>query len=136
MRSFNHRPLALRLAVIPMSLGRQPPRPFFFFFLKDPAPPESSPLPLHDPLPIPRAAQASPRDAPFFLQAVEALGVEREDARAELRLGQPFERKGDQREIVACGREVRAPHQRSEEHTSELQSPCNLVCRLLLEKKK
>src|SRR2546426_8241005 len=28
------------------------------------------------------------------------------------------------------------PHLRSEEHTSELQSPCNLVCRLLLEKKK
>src|SRR6266850_1891813 len=27
-------------------------------------------------------------------------------------------------------------HTRSEEHTSELQSPCNLVCRLLLEKKK
>src|SRR5256885_9050907 len=27
------------------------------------------------------------------------------------------------------------PHRRSEEHTSELQSPCNLVCRLLLEKK-
>src|SRR5205807_6987705 len=26
--------------------------------------------------------------------------------------------------------------ERSEEHTSELQSPCNLVCRLLLEKKK
>src|SRR5688500_19884701 len=26
-------------------------------------------------------------------------------------------------------------HTRSEEHTSELQSPCNLVCRLLLEKK-
>src|SRR5256885_12688304 len=31
----------------------------------------------------------------------------------------------------------RRPHaDRSEEHTSELQSPCNLVCRLLLEKKK
>src|SRR5256885_3592748 len=31
----------------------------------------------------------------------------------------------------------RQPHRdRSEEHTSELQSPCNLVCRLLLEKKK
>src|SRR5256885_12199982 len=30
--------------------------------------------------------------------------------------------------------EVRT-HLRSEEHTSELQSPCNLVCRLLLEKK-
>src|SRR6266446_8050673 len=28
------------------------------------------------------------------------------------------------------------PVLRSEEHTSELQSPCNLVCRLLLEKKK
>src|SRR5688500_11709533 len=30
----------------------------------------------------------------------------------------------------------RMTRQRSEEHTSELQSPCNLVCRLLLEKKK
>src|SRR2546426_6233311 len=30
----------------------------------------------------------------------------------------------------------RLPARRSEEHTSELQSPCNLVCRLLLEKKK
>src|SRR5256885_3986267 len=29
-----------------------------------------------------------------------------------------------------------AAKSRSEEHTSELQSPCNLVCRLLLEKKK
>src|SRR2546426_6071546 len=29
-----------------------------------------------------------------------------------------------------------ALNSRSEEHTSELQSPCNLVCRLLLEKKK
>src|SRR2546426_3412173 len=29
-----------------------------------------------------------------------------------------------------------ARYERSEEHTSELQSPCNLVCRLLLEKKK
>src|SRR2546426_6517377 len=37
-------------------------------------------------------------------------------------------------------RRVGEPHSggetRSEEHTSELQSPCNLVCRLLLEKKK
>src|SRR2546426_7010069 len=30
----------------------------------------------------------------------------------------------------------KAYEERSEEHTSELQSPCNLVCRLLLEKKK
>src|SRR5688500_19841171 len=34
---------------------------------------------------------------------------------------------------AAVGRRL---HERSEEHTSELQSPCNLVCRLLLEKKK
>src|SRR3989454_11002425 len=32
--------------------------------------------------------------------------------------------------------EVTGTRSRSEEHTSELQSPCNLVCRLLLEKKK
>src|SRR5256885_8263549 len=31
---------------------------------------------------------------------------------------------------------AQASESRSEEHTSELQSPCNLVCRLLLEKKK
>src|SRR3989454_2514152 len=34
------------------------------------------------------------------------------------------------------GLHVRQLRERSEEHTSELQSPCNLVCRLLLEKKK
>src|SRR5256885_12896604 len=33
-------------------------------------------------------------------------------------------------------RKAQAAGDRSEEHTSELQSPCNLVCRLLLEKKK
>src|SRR5205807_5548583 len=40
---------------------------------------------------------------------------------------------------LPCGCEyqcVGADGYRSEEHTSELQSPCNLVCRLLLEKKK
>src|SRR5205807_8462471 len=36
--------------------------------------------------------------------------------------------RGQQRPWSCCSR--------SEEHTSELQSPCNLVCRLLLEKKK
>src|SRR2546426_1467469 len=41
----------------------------------------------------------------------------------------PRQRAGGARRAVA--RPVR-----SEEHTSELQSPCNLVCRLLLEKKK
>src|SRR5256885_2457056 len=42
---------------------------------------------------------------------------------------------GRNRQVVGTG----APEiisSRSEEHTSELQSPCNLVCRLLLEKKK
>src|SRR5256885_13244293 len=34
------------------------------------------------------------------------------------------------------GPRCRDDQERSEEHTSELQSPCNLVCRLLLEKKK
>src|SRR2546426_6992993 len=34
------------------------------------------------------------------------------------------------------GRRQPLGRRRSEEHTSELQSPCNLVCRLLLEKKK
>src|SRR5256885_2722123 len=42
---------------------------------------------------------------------------------ADLRGQALFQRRGDR-------------DQRSEEHTSELQSPCNLVCRLLLEKKK
>src|SRR5256885_10805151 len=49
---------------------------------------------------------------------------------------------GDQRTAVARLARIAArlgggAHRpRSEEHTSELQSPCNLVCRLLLEKKK
>src|SRR2546426_5215828 len=38
--------------------------------------------------------------------------------------------------IYVKGYEKGKPGLRSEEHTSELQSPCNLVCRLLLEKKK
>src|SRR5256885_8064655 len=36
--------------------------------------------------------------------------------------------------VGASARPFLDRHQRSEEHTSELQSPCNLVCRLLLEK--
>src|SRR3989454_7572078 len=45
----------------------------------------------------------------------------------------------EQQDEPECEREPEvalARVQRSEEHTSELQSPCNLVCRLLLEKKK
>src|SRR5256885_11105198 len=50
--------------------------------------------------------------------------------------------KGKSYEELQCiGDSDHASHpthrvRRSEEHTSELQSPCNLVCRLLLEKKK
>src|SRR2546426_5604726 len=45
------------------------------------------------------------------------------------------ERLADHVQLVVEHEEI-AQHRRSEEHTSELQSPCNLVCRLLLEKKK
>src|SRR2546426_5571805 len=44
------------------------------------------------------------------------------------------ERRGDQH--LPPERLRRDLDARSEEHTSELQSPCNIVCRLLLEKKK
>src|SRR2546426_7347178 len=58
-----------------------------------------------------------------------------------------LQRGGISRFIVLAGDETedlrrqlhadgRIREMRSEEHTSELQSPCNLVCRLLLEKKK
>src|SRR5256885_12713108 len=39
-------------------------------------------------------------------------------------------------DAVGTHAEMAIAKMRSEEHTSELQSPCNLVCRLLLEKKK
>src|SRR5256885_8544723 len=44
--------------------------------------------------------------------------------------------RGDRRRQAPAFRASPATPGRSEEHTSELQSPCNLVCRLLLEKKK
>src|SRR2546426_8273584 len=50
-------------------------------------------------------------------------------ARAGVRRGRDRHSRGER---ARC----RARPLRSEEHTSELQSPCNLVCRLLLEKKK
>src|ERR1022692_5284437 len=60
----------------------------------------------------------------------EDLGHSRVDHHRSLRIGLP--------EVVfASGKTAeQAVDIRSEEHTSELQSPCNLVCRLLLEKKK
>src|SRR5256885_13238179 len=43
---------------------------------------------------------------------------------------------GDDGSAFRLPRSAFGTRNRSEEHTSELQSPCNLVCRLLLEKKK
>src|SRR2546430_5979293 len=48
--------------------------------------------------------------------------------------GEPMGRRGVR--LPVCLQEFVAPSLRSEEHTSELQSQSNLVCRLLLEKKK
>src|SRR3989454_7756926 len=86
-----------------------------FFFFNDTATPEIYTLSLHDALPI------------YALAA------------RELHLGRPVEvaaelREGRQLTILSEVEPQLAGH-RSEEHTSELQSPCNLVCRLLLEKK-
>src|SRR5256885_6792542 len=91
--------------------------PFFFFF-NDTATTEIYTLSLHDALPILRHSQQ--RAESFLFQLRRSQHGDREPM-----LGR--QRAGLIREI---GR------RRSEEHTSELQSPCNLVCRLLLEKKK
>src|SRR2546430_12022955 len=80
-----------------------------FFFLKVRAPPEIYPLPLHDALPTP----ASP-SAP-----VSSIGTASISTSA----------------AVSTPDCTLSSSSRSEEHTSELQSQSNLVCRLLLEKK-
>src|SRR5256885_9687472 len=85
---------------------------FFFFFFNDTATTEIYTLSLHDALPI-----FVVRDDP----------VREDRTRVVVAQHQPAGRRR-----VGGGH---AGH-RSEEHTSELQSPCNLVCRLLLEKKK
>src|SRR5256885_11982714 len=66
----------------------------------------------------------------------------KDDERAAARITQAIACLGDTTPRMSW-RRVRRPRlararraDRSEEHTSELQSPCNLVCRLLLEKKK
>src|SRR5256885_12064042 len=81
----------------------------FFFFFNDTATTEIYTLSLHDALPI-SAPGSLARSRPH-----------------------PHSRPGRSRRAPAA---VPTPIARSEEHTSELQSPCNLVCRLLLEKKK
>src|ERR1022692_3681165 len=72
---------------------------------------------------------------------VAAVRDDRNSERPQLctisRLGyvNPLDRAGTPGGGVAV-HPLRQLHPRSEEHTSELQSPCNLVCRLLLENKK
>src|SRR5699024_11245031 len=85
-----------------------------------PAPPPLHTLSLHDALPISGAAARPPRSA-----TTSSLGGS----------------SGVTARSPGGAREVSAPsgcpgEQRSEEHTSELQSRFDLVCRLLLEKKK
>src|SRR5256885_12179723 len=65
----------------------------------------------------------------------EVFDLARLDGRRELRLVALHDlfRVGDDGHRLG---DVARFELRSEEHTSELQSPCNLVCRLLLEKKK
>src|SRR2546430_12322679 len=106
----------------------------FFFFLNDPATTEISTLPLHDALPI---SFGQPPDCPPL------TGSSHMTFQASADGGKSW---GPPRSI-ACQPEFGADaqlavttlangvHRRSEEHTSELQSQSNLVCRLLLEKK-
>src|SRR5438105_13907488 len=86
------------------------------FFFNDPAPTEIYTLSLHDALPI-----SVPIGAP---QRVEVRRVDHD--------GRDHKGHGGGRD--SPGGE--AEEARSEEHTSELQSRVDLVCRLLLEKKK
>src|SRR5205807_8223055 len=105
----------------------------FFFFLTATAPPGISTLSLHDALPIyvhlgDRPARRRSRGLGVTDPSGAAAGAGRPQRR-DHRHG----RRGGPRLRDRAGTPRR---RRSEEHTSELQSPCNLVCRLLLEKKK
>src|SRR5256885_17263543 len=96
----------------------------FFFFFNDTATTEIYTLSLHDALPIFAADRShGPREGGKVSRGHRQPGARSRRAH-RLRLHLPAHR-------CAAGRAMR-----SEEHTSELQSPCNLVCRLLLEKKK
>src|SRR5256885_14682271 len=108
----------------------------FFFFLNEPAPTETSPLPLPAVLPFgarpgQRPAPADPGRAAGQARLADAAGHAKRDPQ-DLAARGLFRAAGHPR----CGRGPLPGPPRSEEHTSELQSPCNLVCRLLLEKTK
>src|SRR5690348_18390221 len=91
---------------------------FFCFFFNDTATTEIYTLSLHDALPILRSCGPAGRDRrPASCPSVWRRGPAVPAAKAECAAPRRFSG-------------------RSEEHTSELQSPVHLVCRLLLEKKK
>src|SRR5256885_6431306 len=109
---------------------------FFFFFLNAPPPTEISPLPLPAPLPIGKNRRSE------CDRAIARTRSSREVIVVPIFDGIPlssamtsaiFSRGQAPRD---CASQIPSRYIRSEEHTSELQSPCNLVCRLLLEKKK
>src|SRR2546422_5554837 len=97
----------------------------FFFFFNDTAPTDISPLPLHAALRISQRIEHA-RDA-VRLRGERVVRARRPRGRADP------ERLDYDRAVA--GR-VQQGNERSEEHTSELQSRLHLVCRLLLEKKK
>src|SRR5256885_8494344 len=77
-------------------------------------------------------------DVVFFFQAED--GIRDYKVTGVQTCALPICQKIDQQPAALAGQHhaagADAVAYRSEEHTSELQSPCNLVCRLLLEKKK
>src|SRR5256885_6858568 len=106
----------------------------FFFFLNDTAPPEIYPLPPHAALPIWALHQRSPRPAGASTRPGRPGGCPGPAGltrRNMLQVGTIGALHLSLPSVLAAGDPIR-----SGEHTSELQSPCNLVCRLLLEKKK
>src|SRR5690606_39786914 len=98
------------------------------FFFHDTAPTEIYTLSLHDALPI-----CEFFDGPPPANEAKALGME--TAAAFAKLGQELAALRQQAREYPFLTALDGPI-RSEEHTSELQSRENLVCRLLLEKKK
>src|SRR5688500_19734092 len=98
-------------------------------FLDATAPTDDYTLSLHDALPIWTAPRGSRRRA----------GPRSRSNRWSPRRGTAPGERGrslQDSERVSEAADGQCGTRRSEEHTSELQSPCNLVCRLLLEKKK
>src|SRR5256885_2999322 len=94
---------------------------FFFFFFNDTATTEIYTLSLHDALPISSTSFRWKPSVPYRFEL------------ARMPNGMIFRKNCD---VFDSGAGSSRIEDRSEEHTSELQSPCNLVCRLLLEKKK